>query len=505
MPSAESLRPTDNTGGRGNGGPPVDIAIDYADRTRFLEALAGTYPDLTRACLILDAIEFPPQRRPPFNSTSEVFWSEVFRELLQGIIPAPFQRLLEQVLRVYGSNTTYMDLADRYLRPAQVVEEPSTRPAPPQPTCHVIFRAASPQERDEAAAFLHRSGLGPVEIWSTPAAVSFQVNATEPADLRGLLDETMFGWTVVAPGNPDYLLHQLYVEGPDGRQFRITDAPAQQTVGNIAAEVVGTYPSFQNTKRPAVVDYVQAGGYGRRMNPDRTLDEEGVRDGDRLRVGFQATAASANPDDREDALFRVKNQILGYASEYPDVRVSANSDLAPTEYRLEFKQPSFAPPEAPGGEPSTSELHVVALQLGADFPVSAPQAFWMTPFFHPNVWPNYESPQLRENERAGGLVCLGALDESYQSALDLGELCAMLRDIAAYRNYSVYKADGTVDAAGRPGRRVDFFDPAAGHWVLSPEGQRRIIEIGGTPAYPSPLSRGNYTNLIERIRPGARP
>ncbi|WUI02585.1 effector-associated domain EAD1-containing protein [Spirillospora sp. NBC_00431] len=501
-----------------------EIPMTGQDRAIFLEALAETYSTATRADRILDAIDFPARLRPPFTTSPEQAWNDIFREIVNGVVQAGFRRLLENALRVYGHNQTFLDLSDRYLhRPAG---PPAAAPAPeaataatatatatatpaaqepvpepePAPTCHVIFRADTEDERATVRDWLERAGLRPVEVWSTPSSLSFQVASDDPGEIRRLLDRTDFGWTVVPPGAPDYLLRQIYVEGPDGRRFRIVDAPAQQTVGNVAAEVVDAYgPNFPGAKRPTVVDHVDADGSGRRVDPERTLHDEGVRDGDRLRVGFQATAAAVHPADREEALFRVKNQILAYAASHPDLEVAANLPLAPTEYRLEFVQPSFGPPAAPGEEPPAISRHVVVLMLGPEFPVTAPQAFWMTPIFHPNVYPNYDSPLLRENKAAGGLVCLGALDESYHASLDFGELCAMLRDIAAYRNYTIFKPDGTVSASGRAGLQGDHFDGAAAQWVLSEGGARRIAEIGGAPSYARAQTRGSYRNVVEPL------
>ncbi|GGK97302.1 hypothetical protein Sme01_35800 [Sphaerisporangium melleum] len=540
------LGPRDEPGG--SGGAPEDIRLTPADRADLLSTLARIYNTASRADPILDAIDFPAQRRPPFNDTPEVAWNDIFREIHNGIAPAGYRRLLEHALRVYTSNSALLALQDRYLtvpaepsrqagtvhpghpeqagRPepsgqrvhggqhdqarqaerAQRAEHPGaeqgTRPGAqrePQagredrPTCHVIFRADTEEERTAARNLLEAAGLSPAEVWSTPSSVSFRIDTADTVMVRGILDRTDFGWTVVPPGAPDYLFRQIYIEGPDGRRFRISDAPAQQTVGHVAAEVVGAYgPNFPGAKRPTVVDHVNPDGSGRRLDPDGTLHDEGVRDGDELRVGFHAVAAAVHPVVREDALFRVKNQLLDYGAAHPDVRVLGDSPLAPTEYRLEFTQPSFGPPATPGGEPVRISEHVVVIMLGPEFPVVAPKVFWMTPFYHPNVWPNYDGPRMRENRQAAGLVCLGALDESYDASLDFGDLCAMLREIAAYRNYSVWKPDGGVD----------FYDGEAAAWVESEEGRRRIREIGGTDAHARPQRRGSYVNVIEWLGAG---
>lgn len=488
-----------------DGRPVAEIAITPADRAVFMEELAATYNSVPRADLILDAIGFPAAQRPSFSDSSVLAWNDIFREISRGIVPAGFRQLLGYALRVYGHNAVFDTLRERYLQPQQPEPEQAQAAVPAAPaaeTCHVIFRADNEDERVAIRGWLSQASLAPVEVWSTPSAVSFQVSSPDPGALRTLLDGTRFGWTVVPPNAPDYLLRQLFIDGPDGRRFRVVDAPAQQTVGNVAAEVVDRYgPQFPGAKRPTVIDRVREDGSGHRVNPDETLHREGIRDGDRLRVAFQATAAAINPADRESALFRVKNQILAYAAAHADVSIAADSVSAPAEYRVEFSQPSFGPPPPSAAEPEGISRHVIVIVLGSGFPLAAPKVYWITPFFHPNVYPNYESQQLRENRDAAGLVCLGALDESFRPSLDFGELCAMLRDIAAYRNFSVFLPDGSIDSAGRPGVRGDYFDPNAAAWTATPEGRRRIAEIGGNASQARFQAPGSYRNLIELVEP----
>jgi hypothetical protein len=371
------------------------------------------------------------------------------------------------------------------------------------PACHIIVRASTEEVREGAARLLAELGLEPEEQWSTAHAVSFRVASDRTEYVRGRLAQAEFGWTVVAPGLRDYLLHTLYIEGPDGRQFRITDAPAQQTVGNVAAEVVDQYsPALPDAGRPAVVDHVGPDGQGRRLDPNSTLDESGISDGDRVRVGFQARAAAMSPLDREDALQRVLNQIRDFTqARDPAIAfdVRANSALLPTEYELEFTQPSFGPPPTPDSPPVDIDRHQVLIQLPADFPEAPPTVFWLSQIFHPNVFPTYDSDITRGREIQMGLVCLGALQESYLPSLHFGSLCQLLIDIAAFRNYSLFKSDGTIEASGALHMKADFFDPYAAGWVQSAAGQQRIQAIKGAPLGDPRRGHPEYRNVIERI------
>lgn len=524
--------------------PLQDIRFTLADRRDLLAELANVFPHQRAVEMILRSTDFPRSRIPAFeNSYPEEVWGDILLEIDHGVMRAGNYQLLTAVCRPYPGNMVFQRLAQTYLRAGQRTEPPpqpeeSERPerpprrsqrstAQPQrpvtrapqdrpelageprqepelpPACHVIVRASSEQEREQAAQVLAELGLDPVEQWSTAHAVSYRVSSDRPEQVRGQLRDVAFGWTVVAPGLRDYLLHTLYIEGPDGRRFRITDAPAQQTVGNVAAEVVDEYsPELPEASRPAVVDHVGPDGQGRRLDPNSTLDQSGVRDGDRMRVGFQARAAAVNPLDRQDALYRVRNQIRDFGDSRDDAAafvVRANSTLLPTEYELEFTQPSFGPPPSAELPPVDIDRHVVLIQLGSDFPMSPPMVFWLTQIFHPNVFPTYECETSRGRESQMGLVCLGALGESYLPSLHFGSLCQMLIDIAAFRNYSLYKSDGTVDTTGAARMQVDFFDRYAAEWVRSPEGQRRISTIKGSPIGEVPRPRPEYRNVIDRI------
>jgi ubiquitin-protein ligase len=540
MSSPESMK--HGTPERDSSLPPQDIRFSVEDRRDLLAELANVFPHQRAVEMILRSTQFPGSRIPGFaNATPEEVWDDILLEIDRGVMPAGYHQLLLAVSRPYPANEVFRRLTHTYLGAAprsgpqspgpapkprkqaappapSAPPPPSAPPAPPPqpgmapaparepelpPACHIIVRASSEEDKEQAARVLSGLGLNPVEQWSTGHAVSYRVNSDRPDHVRAQLRSADFGWTVVAPGLRDYLLHTLYIEGPDGRRFRITDAPAQQTVGNVAAEVVDEYgPELPAASRPAVVDHVGPNGQGRRLDPNSTLDESGVRDGDRMRVGFQARAAAVNPLDRQDALYRVRNQIRDFADSRDETVafvVRANSTLLPTEYELEFSQPSFGPPPAPDLPPVDIDRHIVLIQLGSDFPTSPPMVFWQTQIFHPNVYPTYECEASRGRESQMGLVCLGALQESYLPSLHFGSLGQMLIDIAAFRNYSLYKSDGTVDASGAPRLQVDFFDRYAAEWVRSDAGQHRISKIKGSPIRAAPRQRPEYRNVIERI------
>jgi effector-associated domain 1 (EAD1)-containing protein len=502
-----------------------ELNLNSPDRRMLEAALASIYNEEDRIRTLLREVDFPRELIPTWRegSSARDYWRLIFEELERGVMPAPYRSLLEVALRVYASHPRLAELQRRYLAEEQPAQPPVTgtqQPGTQQPgaqqaprlqagaqpdSCHVVVWLRS-KEREALEAWMADHGLDPQAEWITATSASYRVNQSDPQ----AVDRVMSGrpdanWTVVAPGTPDYVLRYLSVQGPDGRSFRFSDVPSATPVGSVASELVGQYTEGQGLPggdQPTVVEHVEPAG-PRRMNPDSTLAEEGVTEGARLRVGFERRAAAVNPLDRRDALFRVRNQLLEYAETHPGFIVRPNSPALPTEYDLEFSQPSFGPPEIRGEEPPEISAHQLSIVLPPDFPIVAPRVRWTSKIFHPNVYPTYESDKLRANPYAHGLVCLGTLAESYQPSLEFGELCATLVDIAGYRNYSVFvPSDDAVDErTGQPLLRGDYYDEAAARWAYTPLGQERILGIGGASVFKALFGRPAGLGLEVEIEP----
>jgi Effector-associated domain 1/Ubiquitin-conjugating enzyme len=480
------------TRGSDGGQEEPDLPLGEGDIDRLMDELSRIFTTEARATAFLRSVRFPGRLIPGWTDAYD-FWSRIFEDLSRGAMQAPYRRLIAAALRVYGGNMVLEDLQrghqvpdapDAPHAPDQSQETPADPPPAPPETCHIVIRVNSDEERADSATWLARQNLEPVQEWSSLTAVSFRLSQTDPdvvaATMRARPD---IGWTVVPPGQPDYLLRQIFAEGPDGRSFRLNDVPASSTVGSVAAEIIEHYPEVPGRDAPTVVDLVGSDGSGQRANPDNTLHEEGVTEGSRLRVGMQRRAAAVNPLDRRDALFGVRNQMQQYVDANPGFKVWPNSPALPTEYDIEFAQASFGPPAMAGDQPPDIDVHELRIVLGPDFPITAPRVLWLTEIFHPNVYPTYEGALLRERPYMRGLVCLGTLAESYQPSLHFGDLCATLKDIAGYRNYSVFvPSDDAADpATGQPMLRGDYYDRNAAEWAIGDEGQERIRKIGGAP------------------------
>ena len=277
----------------------------------------------------------------------------------------------------------------------------------------------------------------------------------------------------------DYYADPIIAEGPDGRRFALEQIRASTLVGDVARSVMNDYQGSLGAAaapaapQQAVVDLMADGG-AQRLDPRQTLHDAGVRPGAVLRVHPERTAGAVNPLVREEALARVRRQVLDYAAAHPGFSVAANSPVAPTEYVFRFDVPGFAPPADPGAPPRPSLHHEVLIYLPPDFPLAAPEAWWQTDIFHPNIHP------------PTGKLCLGALEKHYRPGLDFGELCQMLVDIAAYRLYSP-----------EPGNNLD---PEASRWALSAEGQRTIEASGGISVLGRLVFEGRPERQL-RLRP----
>lgn len=254
----------------------------------------------------------------------------------------------------------------------------------------------------------------------------------------------------------DYLIGCLFVSGPDQARFALRNVPASTRVREIGTGVISQYdPKIwgldrQGKPRASVVDLQASDGTITRLNPDTTLHENNIGEDATLHVSPESTAG-IHPHVREEALVRVARQVRKYAASHKGFQVMANSDRAPTEYEFDFFMPSFAPPPQHSKDPVQISRHQVYLFLPADFPIKAPEAYWQTPIFHPNI------------HRRSGKVCLGALGEQYRPGIDFGDVCQMLIDIAGYRNYAV----------------TEGYDREAVEWAVSDSGQKAIEEIGG--------------------------
>jgi Effector-associated domain 1 len=524
--------------------PLPDRELDGPAQAILLEELGRSFSEPAAAFFLLDRIGYPNNNRPGFTNAM-IFWHTIARSLNLGVPTAvrpPFHALLDAALHVYPYNPV--------LQPLSVPAELGVAPVGPhetdsdtsteteadtdaetgagasgtgtgtngnidgddhhRPTCHVIVRIDSEITVGVVVDQLSQLDLGPRLEWRSDDAVAFAIDDDNVDQAWGRLGDLQDRAVVTAPGQPTYLLRSLLVQLPDRHVYELTDVPAAQQVRDVIQSVTDAYDPASvgaagGRGQTFVADRVDEHGLGQRVDAEATVEEAGIRDGDTLRVGYSSTLGSVNPNMRQDAQVRARNQIFGYASTRRDFAAIADPPTVPSTFRLSFDQPSIAPPE-PGGVPGRINSHVVELRLGPQFPVVAPTAFWLTQIYHPNVYPTYYGELARARPDARGFVCLGVLQghddvaaEAWYPSFDLGEVCQLLVELAGYRSYQIERVEITPD--GGTITVGDCLDPDAGRWAQSVDGQRAITAIDGTPlAFVGRRPRPGYRSRAERIR-----
>ncbi len=425
------------------------------DRRDIQAELARTY-DEEQGRDLLERIDYPSDRFRRADNARQ-FWANSIRELRRGIIPDAPGRLVREAARDYPGNRVFNPPAER--GPESVTPSDTG-------TSVLVTGSSGPQALIERAREIadQRGIPGTIELGFVSRDIIQlrfpEANSEQAFGVANALEEErLASQTTIVPNQfRDYLLRRLFVEGPDQGRFELNDVPASARNKDVVRAVMAKYDDGiwprdgDGQARTAVIDQVdEKTGAHKRLEPEASLHDSGVEEDDTLSVAPQSTAGAVHPQIREEALARVRSQVMAYAPAHAGFRVRANAKVAPTEYLLNFDAPGWGPPGDPGGEPYPVDQHEILLLLPTDFPMQAPTAFWQTPIFHPNV------------HRETGKVCLGALEDRYRPGLHFGELCQILVDIASYRNYEIR----------------EVYDGEARDWAITPEGQMAIESRGG--------------------------
>lgn len=425
-------------------------------------------PDIGIA--LLHRVGWDAESMPVMDDDVEGFWTGVLLRLESNEVANGLPRLLEEIADLYP----YLGSFARWRRPESLPE--ARKPTGAALVVHVQS-TVSPQRvkrlvdlLNQAVAKRSPGNHARLEYITAGSwnAHMFVDNMT-PTQLQAIWGDlevalrndrlfqgiSVFG-RICTHRFPDGLLSQLNAERCDGSRVQIENAPLSSTARDIGTPV---HEGFQvesgqvekGGMAPRVtVDRRKADGSTQRLGPDQTLMEAGIQENDTLEVAQESTAG-VHPQTREEALSRVRLQVLEYARAHPEFQVSANSALAPTEYLFHFRATGIQPPEAAGSPPTLIQEHEVLLILSAEFPMKAPLAIWQTPLFHPNIHPD------------NGFVCLGELQDKYRPGLHFGQLCQILVDMAGFKNYEL----------------SHVMNPEAASWLASIDGQHMLMQMGG--------------------------
>jgi hypothetical protein len=420
---------------------------------------------------ILERVGYPRGGRPLFpasNQDTTPFWQQIGQDIEGGVLPSgrDLQVLVDAARQVYPANELFLRhgrnnrLQARGGRTVSLWIRNWTGPdvGTMLDVARTVARQMNLPADGVSLGIASREGIAlNLEGWTPEQASLFRTQLAEHEVLQ-----TRNADPIMAVGQfQDYLISRIFAEGPDQAQFLLTDVPASTSIRDVATAVMQHYAGPPGAdgkpnpveKRQVVIDQRDPSGSQRRLNPDRSLHEEGVGEDQTLAVHPEARAGNLNPVIREVALVRVRNQILDFQATHADFRVTFDppNAITPSAYVFRFRAPSFGPPPVQGEQPVPIDEHEVFVQLPPDFPMTAPQVFWQTPIFHPNIHPK------------NGWVCLGDLANNYVPGQDFGELCQKFIEIAEYRNYAVEE-----------GHNLD-----AQKWATSNEGQLAIENRGG--------------------------
>lgn len=416
-------------------------------------------------------------------SAPEDWWQEVVIKLDDGLILNGIAKLLQACAAEYpghelfAPHAAYEDQPDNRSSNRSRVELVLPTNLDPELMFAIIARAAAYTENNGSNFKLDMVRMGSTRISiSTKGLSAEEVDAMNQEMQQIMAEYQVEGTTQITENTfSEYYMEPLRVEGPDSRVFEIDQIPASTSVKDLARGVINEYadevwPSRKGQKSQAVIDKVSPDGTSsQRLDPRMSLHDAGVRPNDTLRVSPERTAGAIHPMLRDAALARVCNEVLDYAAAHPGFEVEANSLVAPTEYVFKFHAPGFAPPRHEGAPPTPIDYHEALVELSPDFPIKAPEVWWQSAIFHPNIHPEH------------GWVCLGGLQEHYRPSMNFGELCQMLLDLASYRNYAVIELHGR-DIKGAA------LDSAAAFWAISDAGQAAIYGIGGTSLFSKIIS-----------------
>jgi len=435
-----------------------------------VDELARIFSSPHLAANLLDRIRFPEGQRPLSFDTSISFWQQVCRLIDHGVMPeGGFEQLITHAAQVYPGNRVFNQCGN-------AIQRRQTAPDTMEEGINISLagwdagNVSLAEVEARVIACGRTAGISQriERTYVNDSLLSFFIVNGDVDTARQLRTALMNNRQHLGDGiemsyNPnlrfrDYLVHQVFAEGPDQGRFILSNVPASTTmreIGNaISAQYDGGLPqNAGHAPRNLVLDRVRPDGTTERINnPDSTLHDNNIRENDTVHGSLESTAAAAvNPIIRQGALARVKLEILEFAESNPAIKLQYSNSSRPFEYLLSFEANGWRP--GPMGEtaPVRQRDHLVSLFFDEDFPVSAPQVYWHTPFFHPNVNP-------RE-----GKVCLGELSDLYRPGLHLGKLCLIILDIANYRNYQV----------------KSYLNGNAAAWAGSEQGQQQIKEWGG--------------------------
>lgn len=291
----------------------------------------------------------------------------------------------------------------------------------------------------------------------TPASPKPAPPGDERADGEGLPLETAPRPRPADPtALPSTAWRSIEIVTMDNRAFR-TRVPGDMRVSALAGQFVRRHvhgDGSSERRERAVIDVERGNDQWDRLNGNHTIDQAGVKDGDRARIYSDAVAGATDPRRREAYLNDVQRRLEGLADHDERVEVRPNLPRAADRYEITLHCGGWGPPESAAERPYRTHRQEILLEYPAEAPEVPPFVWWRSPVFHPNVHPK------------NGHVCLGALQESFTPLFGPVELVRMLVELSEYRNYEldgVLNREAAIWAQLRPDLVVEH-----GGWAYQP-------------------------------------
>ena len=455
-------------------------------RGELAAALAQCFRDEQGARSFLAEVGYPVDRLQPFGSARQ-FWAEVVSELELGILADGIPTIVVAAAEWYPGNQVIRELAEKQAAADEARDAPADRSAEPpveqDGDCFAILAINTTQHAEFLDAVRSVADPDAELLYATRqiSAVRIQDPGASAGEVAARIEDELAARQISADvsyasyGFRPYLLASLVVYGPDGAPYELRGVPASTPVRDIPFAVLNHYDDEAVRNRrgqfmDTTVDLIDEDGTPHRLDPNRSLHENGVTDGASMRVAAQAMAGGVG--QMMEWFDRARAQIDLFAQQHEEFTVTATDDPdLPTLFRIEIRTPGFAPPGPDGPEPVLIDRHELRILLTREFPRRAPAVQWLSEVFHPNIVP------VRRGEVPKGAVCLGPLMDAYRPDLDFAVLCRLLVDMAGYRNYEVRTLEHWAETEG-------YVNAAAAAWARSERGQERILEIGGIPLPP---------------------
>jgi len=191
----------------------------------------------------------------------------------------------------------------------------------------------------------------------------------------------------------------------------------------------------------------------KRLRGDQTIDGAGLFNGAILRIFPESIAGAVDERERIRTLVADHQDMLELVAWNPHIKFEANTNHAPTLYKITFNYSGFQALSEDGYTPLITTDHHLEITLGAEYPRQAPIVRWLTPIFHPNIRPE------------DGAVCLGVLMDRYLPGLGLARLVTMLAEMVQWRNFDM----------------MSPLNRRAADWAKDPDHWEHIYQIGGSP------------------------